>query len=63
MIVELEHPAVGLVRSLGNPVHLGETPVSYRLAPPMLGQHTGEVLAGLGYSVDEIERLGNEQAV
>jgi crotonobetainyl-CoA:carnitine CoA-transferase CaiB-like acyl-CoA transferase len=29
----------------------------------MLGQHTGEVLAGLGYSVDEIERLGNEQAV
>jgi crotonobetainyl-CoA:carnitine CoA-transferase CaiB-like acyl-CoA transferase len=63
MIVELQHPVVGLVRSLGNPVHLGDTPVSYRLAPPTLGQHTAEVLADLGLGQAEIERLSAEGAV
>jgi glutaryl-CoA transferase len=63
MIVELMHPAAGPVRSLGNPVHLADTPVDYRLPPPMLGQHTGEVLAELGYGAEEIERLRAEQAI
>ncbi len=48
-IVELEHPLVGPVKSMGNPVNLSATPVSYRLAPPTLGQHTQQVLAELGY--------------
>jgi crotonobetainyl-CoA:carnitine CoA-transferase CaiB-like acyl-CoA transferase len=63
MIVELMHPAAGPVRSLGNPVHLADTPVGYRLPPPMLGQHTGEVLAELGYAADEIRRLRKEEAI
>ena len=63
MIVELMHPAAGPVRSLGNPVHLADTPVGYRLPPPMLGQHTGEVLAELGYAADEIGRLRKEEAI
>jgi len=63
MIVELQHPVVGPVRSLGNPVHLGDTPASYRLAPPMLGQHTAEVLADLGFGLAEIERLRAEGTV
>ena len=48
-MVELQHPLVGPVKSMGNPVNLSATPVSYRLAPPILGQHTSEVLAELGY--------------
>ena len=32
---------------IGNPVHLSETPVSYRQAPPTLGQHTDEILGEL----------------
>jgi crotonobetainyl-CoA:carnitine CoA-transferase CaiB-like acyl-CoA transferase len=44
MIVELEHP-VGLLKMLGSPLHLEDTPVSYRRRPPLLGEHTAEILA------------------
>ncbi len=44
MIVELEHP-VGLLKMLGSPLHLADTPVTYRRRPPLLGEHTEEVLA------------------
>ena len=57
IIVELEHPAAGLVRSIANPVRLSQTPVSYRLPPPMLGQHNTEVLIELGYEPSEVEEL------
>ena len=57
IIVELEHPAAGLVRSIANPVRLSQTPVSYRLPPPMLGQHNAEVLIELGYEPSEVEEL------
>jgi crotonobetainyl-CoA:carnitine CoA-transferase CaiB-like acyl-CoA transferase len=48
-IVELDHPLIGPVKSMGNPVNLSANPVNYRLAPPTLGQHTQEVLVELGY--------------
>ena len=54
-IVELEHPLAGLVKSLGNPVRFGDTPVSFRRPPPALGEHTAGILAGLGFTVEEIE--------
>ena len=57
MIVELEHPLAGVVRSLGNPVHLSQTPVSYRRPPPVLGEHSVEILSSLGYGREEIEAL------
>jgi crotonobetainyl-CoA:carnitine CoA-transferase CaiB-like acyl-CoA transferase len=60
MIVELEHPLVGMVRSLGNPVHLSQTPVSYRRPPPLLGEHNVEILSSLGYSPAEIGTLEAE---
>jgi formyl-CoA transferase/CoA:oxalate CoA-transferase len=44
MIVELEHP-VGPLKVLGSPLHLSDTPVTYRRRPPLLGEHTAEVLA------------------
>jgi glutaryl-CoA transferase len=53
MIVQLEHPALGMARSIGNPIKFSETPVSYRLPPPLLGEHTCEVLRDLGYSEEE----------
>jgi formyl-CoA transferase/CoA:oxalate CoA-transferase len=57
MIVELEHPAIGVYRMLGNPMHLSGTPVSYRRPAPMLGEHSEEILRELGCSPSEFERL------
>ncbi len=62
-IVELDHPLVGAVRSMGNPVNMSATPVSYRLAPPMLGQHTGEILSELGYDEAAIEALRTNKVI
>jgi formyl-CoA transferase/CoA:oxalate CoA-transferase len=53
--VELEHPLAGLVKSLANPVHFSDTPVSCRLPPPMLGEHNATILADLGFSPEEID--------
>ena len=59
MIVQIEHPALGLARSIGNPIKFSETPVSYRLPPPMLGEHTNEILQGLGYSEKEVREMSD----
>ena len=47
MVVELEHPLVGLVRTIGNPINLSETPPTYRRYPPLLGEHNEELIAEL----------------
>jgi formyl-CoA transferase/CoA:oxalate CoA-transferase len=57
MVTEVEHPTAGRLRTLGCPVRLSRTPAAVRTAPPLLGQHSDEVLAGLGYSQDDLERL------
>jgi crotonobetainyl-CoA:carnitine CoA-transferase CaiB-like acyl-CoA transferase len=57
MIVELEHSTVGTVRSVGNPIKLSETPATMRLAPPVLGEHTHDVLSEAGLTEEEIEIL------
>jgi crotonobetainyl-CoA:carnitine CoA-transferase CaiB-like acyl-CoA transferase len=47
MIVELDHPLIGMVRSIGCPVHLSEAPPVYRRHPPRLGEHNEEIRAEL----------------
>ena len=53
LIVQLEHPALGEVRGIANPIRFSNTPVSYRLPPPLLGEHTAEILRDLGYTSGE----------
>jgi crotonobetainyl-CoA:carnitine CoA-transferase CaiB-like acyl-CoA transferase len=47
----------GDTRVAASPLRLSDTPVSYRLPPPGLGEHTDEVLAELGYSGQQIADL------
>jgi len=47
MIVELEHPLLGIVKSIGNPVHMSENGPTYRRYPPRLGEHNAEIRAEL----------------
>jgi crotonobetainyl-CoA:carnitine CoA-transferase CaiB-like acyl-CoA transferase len=63
MIVGLEHPSAGLVRSLGNPMKLSRTPVQYRKAAPVLGEDTDEILRTLGFREEAIAELRNSGAV
>jgi alpha-methylacyl-CoA racemase len=57
MVVELAQPGAGGVRLLGVPVKLSRTPGAPAGPGPALGEHTDEVLAGLGYSKEEIAAL------
>ncbi|MCU1756142.1 MULTISPECIES: CaiB/BaiF CoA transferase family protein [Pseudomonas] len=55
---ELPHALAGLVPQVGSPIRLSETPVEYRRAPPLLGEHTQEVLARvLGVTAVDLELL------
>ena len=56
--IELDHAAAGQLPVVASPMRFSGTPIEYRLAPPLLGQHTAEVLRGLlGKSDAEIARL------
>ncbi len=57
MVVELDQPGSGAVRQLGVPVKLSRTPGGAQGPGPVLGEHTRQVLAGLGYSQQEIDAL------
>lgn len=45
---EISHPIAGKAPTTASPMRFSETPVQYRLAPPLLGQHTEEILAEFG---------------
>jgi formyl-CoA transferase/CoA:oxalate CoA-transferase len=57
MVVEIEHPAAGKLKTLGSPIKLSAQPASIRRPPPALGQHTDEILADAGYTAAEVTRL------
>lgn len=59
MLQYVEHPDEGRIPQLGFPIKFSATPGRIRTPPPTLGQHTREILSGLGYSEQDITRFGS----
>jgi len=58
LAVSMPHALAGAVPQVASPIRLSETPVEYRRAPPLLGEHTEAVLGDvLGLGADALERL------
>jgi crotonobetainyl-CoA:carnitine CoA-transferase CaiB-like acyl-CoA transferase len=57
MVMEMEHPVEGTIKTLGFPVKLSATPQQVRYAPPLLGQHTDEVLGEFGITKEALEEM------
>lgn len=55
--VEYEHPTEGHIKTPGFPFKFSETPPSVRFGAPVVGQHTSEILAELGFGSEEIKSL------
>jgi formyl-CoA transferase len=64
MIAEVPHPTIGTLRLTGIPLKYADTPGTIRRPPPLLGEHTGEVLADLlEYSQDKVDALRRQEVV
>jgi len=64
MRLELTHPTAGKVTSVANPIKFSESPVTYDKAPPLLGQHTEQVLRELlDLDIEQINRLRTDAII
>ena len=57
MTVQMPHPLAGSVRLVASPMKLSATPVQYRRPPPLLGEHTAELLREFGLAESDIADL------
>jgi formyl-CoA transferase len=63
IVQEIEHPTIGKLPVVRSPINMSETPTRITLAPPLLGQHTEEILKEYGYTLEEIQVLRAEKAI
>jgi crotonobetainyl-CoA:carnitine CoA-transferase CaiB-like acyl-CoA transferase len=63
MINEVQHPSAGTIKVVGVPIKMSDTPGSVRTHPPMLGEHTNQILNSLGYTDTQIADLRKEGVI
>lgn len=62
--IELDHPSADKVKLVASPMRLSATPVRYDQAPPLLGQHTAQVLQELlGYDAEQLNALRDKKII
>ncbi len=63
MVVDVDHPTLGRLKTLGSPIKLSATPADVRRPAPRLGEHVDDVLREAGYSATEIDALARAGAI
>ena len=59
----VDHPTAGEIEMPGSPMHFSRTPATIRHHPPLLGEHTVDVLSEYGYTDADIDRLRDADAI
>ena len=62
MLIDMEHPESEDLTLIGSPIKMSRTPVEYRQAPPLLGQHTDEILSRV-VSQEELAKLRKTKVI
>ena len=62
-VVDRPHPTAGIVTMIGLPIELSDTPGRSQTAPPLLGEHTDDVLRDAGYTDDEVHTFREDGAI
>jgi formyl-CoA transferase len=60
---QVEHPTMGKMQLIGNAVDMSRTPPSINMPPPVLGEHTDEILGSLGYDGQKIAALRDQGVI
>lgn len=64
MVIDMPHTSAGSVKMVASPLKIPTAPPSVRLPPPMLGEHTADILSGfLGYSQQQVDQLRLNQVI
>ena len=61
-VVEVDHPTRGKYLTVGNPIKMSDSPTEVTRSP-LLGEHTDQILAELGYSKEQIAAMHEAKAV
>ena len=63
LLVELPHPEIGSFKTTGLPVKLSSTPGAIERRPPLLGEHSDEILAEVGLDPEAIAELRRREVI